>query len=227
MASPSKSKIVAQIQKRLNKAFGGETSDKSRVPTDPIESLMRTILSQNTTGENRDRGYDTLRNQFPTWESVMRAPARNVQEATKVAGLARQKGPAMQSFLKWLHRQHGRLSLDYLNEMNTDEAIRSLIQHKGIGLKTAYIVLAFACNQDLCAVDTHVYRVMRRVGIIDDKCTREKAHLELRPLIPKNKARAFHVDLIDLGKTICHARTPRCGNCMLADLCQYHADNNS
>ncbi|MBT4140404.1 MAG: endonuclease III, partial [Candidatus Latescibacteria bacterium] len=119
---------------------------------------MRTILSQNTTDENRDRGYNTLRAQYPTWEKVMRASPQKVQDAIKVAGLAKQKGPTMQNVLKWVHKEQGTLSLDFLKEIDTDEAITLLVQHKGIGLKTAYIVLAFACNQDLCAVDTHVYR---------------------------------------------------------------------
>lgn len=223
MSAQSKSKAVAQIHKRLDKAFGGEAWDKSRTPSDPLENLMRTILSQNTTDENRDRAYDTLRRTYPTWEKVMRAKSENVQDAIKIAGLAKQKGPTMQNFLKWLHKEYGTLSLDFLKNMDADEAIQLLVQHKGIGIKTAYIVLAFACNQDLCAVDTHVYRTMQRMGILDERCSREKAHAELRPLIPKNKARAFHVNLLDLGKTICHARTPDCVACMLTDLCQYYA----
>ncbi len=227
MPSSSKTKIVAQIHTRLDKIYGGDAWDKSRDSSNPLDNLMRTILSQNTTDANRDRAYENLRTQYPTWETVMRASPETVQEAIKVAGLAKQKGPTMQNFLKWLHKEHGVLSLDYLKNTDTDDAIAHLTQHKGIGVKTAYIVLAFACQQDLCAVDTHVYRIMQRVGIIDSKCSKEKAHSELRPLIPKNKARAFHVNLLDLGKTICHARTPNCKACMLADLCQYNTGNNT
>jgi len=227
MASSSKSKTVSQIHTRLDEKFGGEAWDKSRTPSDPLDNLMRTILSQNTTDENRDRAYDTLCKQYPTWEKVMRATPEKVQEAIKVAGLAKQKGPAMQNFLKWLHKEHGTLSLDFLKTTPPDDAIKLLVQHKGIGVKTAYIVLAFACNQDLCAVDTHVYRTMQRVGILDEKCSREKAHSELRPLIPKNKARAFHVNLLDLGKTICQARTPDCEACMISDLCAFYQGNTT
>lgn len=227
MPFASKTKTVAQIHLRLDKKFGGEAWDKSRKPSDPLDNLMRTILSQNTTDENRDRAYDTLRAQYPTWEKVRRASPQKVQEAIKVAGLAKQKGPAMQNFLKWLHKERGTLSLDFLKKIDADEAIKRLVQHKGIGVKTAYIVLAFACNQDLCAVDTHVYRTMQRIGILDEKCSKEKAHTVLRPLIPKNKARAFHVNLLDLGKTICQARTPHCATCLLADLCQYNTVNKT
>lgn len=227
MSSPSKAQTVAQIHTLLDKAFGGEAWDKSRKPSDPLDNLMRTILSQNTTDENRDRAYNTLRTQYPTWEKVMWALPVNVQDAIKVAGLAKQKGPAIQNFLKWLHQERGRLSLEFLKDIDPDDAIQWLIQHKGIGVKTAYIVLAFACNQDLCAVDTHVYRIMQRVGILDKKCTKEKAHIQLRPLIPPKKARAFHVNLLDLGKTICHARIPHCTDCPIAHLCSYYAVNKT
>ena len=227
MPHASKAKIVAQIHTRLDKKFGGEAWDTSRKPSDPLDTLMRTILSQNTTDDNRDRAYNTLRKQYPTWEKVMRATPEKIQDAIKVAGLAKQKGSAMQNFLKCLHKELGVLSLDYLKNTDTDEAITQLTQHKGIGVKTAYIVLAFACQQDLCAIDTHVYRIMQRVGIIDPTCNKEKAHTQLRPLIPKNKARAFHVNLLDLGKTICHARTPHCATCIIADLCQYNTGNNT
>ena len=218
----SKSKTVAEIHKRLDKAFGGEAWDKTRTPSPPLENLMRTILSQNTTDKNRDLAYDTMRAQYPTWEKAMRAKPEPFQQSIAVAGLAKQKGPAMQTFLKWLWAKRGNISLDFLKEIDPEEAIQTLVQHKGIGIKTAYIVLAFACNQDLCAVDTHVHRILQRVGILNEKCSREKAHSELRPLIPNGKARAFHVNLLDLGKTICHARkAPECNVCMLSDLCHY------
>jgi endonuclease-3 len=221
MKKDARSAIVAQMHKRLDRAFGGEAWDQTRTPSEPLDNLMRTILSQNTTDENRDRAFDALKKKYPTWEQVMNAPIEDVKTAIKVAGLANQKGPAMQGFLTWLWQEKGNLSLDFLQKMDEDDAVVLLTKHKGIGIKTAYIVLAFACNKDLCAVDTHVHRIVKRVGLIDETCGREKAHRELRPLIPKGKARAFHVNLLDLGKTICHARGPNCGACMILDLCVY------
>lgn len=223
MPTDPRSKIVTEIHKRLDKKFGGEAWDKTRMPSPPLENLMRTILSQNTTDKNRDLAYNTMRAKYPTWEKAMRAKPETFQKTIAVAGLAKQKGAAMQNVLKWLWAERGELSLDFLNERDPEEAIQTLVQHKGIGIKTAYIVLAFACNQDLCAVDTHVHRILQRVGILNEKCSREKAHPELRPLIPHGKARAFHVNLLDLGKTICHARkAPQCPTCPLSDLCTHN-----
>ncbi|MCZ6634551.1 MAG: endonuclease III [bacterium] len=207
--------------RRLDKQFGGEAWDKKRIPPDPLDDLMRTILSQNTTDENRDRGYHTLRDRYPTWEAVMKAPLAKVKDAIRIAGLANQKGPAMQGFLRWLQEERGALSLDFLKGLSGEEGIGLLVQHKGIGIKTASIVLAFACGKDLCAVDTHVHRILRRVGIIDERCGREKAHTILAPLIPKGKARSFHVNLIDFGKTVCQARNPKCDVCPISHRCAY------
>jgi len=210
----------------LDRRFGGEAWDKNRRPRDPLDDLMGTILSQNTTDENRDRAYDALRMKYPSWEEVRKARQESVKAQIRVAGLANQKGPNMQGFLRSLKKDRGDLSLEFLKDMPVDEAIQLLVGHKGVGLKTAYIVLAFSCGKDLCAVDTHVHRILRRVGIIRDKCTRDKAHLELAPLIPKGKARSFHANLIDFGKSICTARKPDCPSCPIAQYCTYSSQVN-
>ena len=219
-ASPRKT--VEAMVGLLERAFGGEAWDRRRRPPDPLDSLMRTILSQNTTDENRDRAYEALKAKLPTWEAVMEAPPEAVKEAIRVAGLANQKGPAMQSVLRWLHSERGELNLDFIGDLPEEEAVRVLTRHRGVGIKTASIVLAFACNKDLCAVDTHVHRILRRVGIVAEGCGREKAHLELAPLIPKGKARSFHVNLIDFGKTVCTARQPACDSCPIVTMCRYY-----
>ncbi len=215
-------RVVGKMIRALDRVFGGAARDRRRKPPDVLDSLMRTILSQNTTDENRDRAYERLRERFPTWEAVMEARPGEVKDAIRVAGLANQKGPNMQAFLRWLKSKRGELSLDFIRDLPEDRAIRTLTRHRGVGIKTAYIVLAFACDMDLCAVDTHVHRILRRVGIIDEGCSREKAHTELAPLIPKGKARAFHVNLIDFGKTICTARNPACETCPIARMCRYY-----
>ncbi|MDA0745161.1 MAG: endonuclease III [bacterium] len=216
--------MIKAMVRVLDEKYKGSAWDQDRVRPDPLDALMRTILSQNTTDENRDRGYDTLRERFPTWEQVLGADLQEIKDAIRIAGLANQKGPTMQNFLRWLLAECGKLDLRFLNELASDEAVKLLTQHKGVGIKTAYIVLAFSCDQDLCAVDTHVHRILRRVGIIDDTCSREKAHRELAPLIPKGEARAFHVNLLDFGKDVCTARKPSCEVCSIMSFCRYFKD---
>jgi endonuclease-3 len=205
----------------LDRLYQGAQWAASRSRPEPVEAIVRTILSQNTNDANRDRGYEGLRSRFADWDDVRKARLVSIRAAIRPAGLAGQKAPAIRDFLNWLHRERGDLRMDFLGEMPVEEAVASLTQHKGIGLKTAYILLAFAFDKDLCAVDTHVHRILKRVGVIGPSCGRERAHLELRPLIPSGRAIAFHVNLLDHGKAVCTARSPGCQACAIAHLCQY------
>ena len=212
-------RMVRRMVSALDRRFGGEAWDLTRKRPAPLDDLVRTILSQNTTDENRDRGYAALRAELPTWEDVLAARTDRIARLIRPAGLISTKAPAIRNVLKWLKKERGELSLDYLKDMTPDEGIAILTAHKGVGLKTAYIVLSFACDMDLCAVDTHVHRILIRAGVIDPKCTRDRAHDVIRPLIPKGKARSFHANLIDLGKNICTARSPSCSDCPIKQAC--------
>ena len=208
----------------LDHRFGGEAWDRTRMRPDPLDDLVRTILSQNTTDENRDRAFVNLRTALPSWEDVLQARLERVKRLIRPAGLINAKGPAIRNFLKWLKKEQGKLDLNYLKAMTPEDGIAALTQHKGVGLKTAYIVLSFACDMDLCAVDTHVHRILKRMDVISPTCTRDQAHEVLRPLIPVGKARSFHANLIDLGKNICTARAPVCEDCPLQKACPTYAE---
>jgi endonuclease-3 len=214
--------VIRRIAGELDGLYGGEDWASTRSRQDPVEAIVRTILSQNTNDANRDRGYESLRSRFRTWDDVRCAHLSSLRSAIRPAGLAGQKTPAIRDFLRWLHRERGVLEMDFLGEMPVDQAVETLTAHKGIGLKTAYILLAFSFDKDLCAVDTHVHRIMKRVGIISEACSRDKAHAVLRPLIPTGKAIAFHVNLLDHGKAVCVARRPDCGACVVSDMCKFH-----
>ena len=215
--------VIAEMSRVLDETFGGAAWDLRRVRPDGLDALMRTILSQNTNDENRDRAFERMRARFPVWSDVMAADTAALKDAIRVAGLANTKAPNMQAFLCWLARERGSLNLDFLRDLPNRTAVTMLTEHRGIGIKTAYIVLAFAFDRDLCAVDTHVYRVLRRVGIVSARCGREKAHTELAPLVPKGQARPFHMNMVDFGKTVCTARNPSCDVCPVSHLCRtYH-----
>lgn len=220
-SSAQKRRLVKRVYNVLDERYGGAAWDATRRRPDPLDDVVRTILSQNTTDENRDRAFVALRLARPTWEAVLETDLRTLKRLIRVAGLVQTKAPAIRDFLKWLKNDRGRLDLSFLADLDTDEGIEMLVQHKGIGLKTAYIVLAFACGKDLCAVDTHVHRILSRLALIGPTCGREKAHEELRPLIPAGKARVLHMNLIDFGKDLCTARNPGCEMCPLRRSCAY------
>ena len=198
-----------------------------RDPLPPIDELVSTILSQNTNDTNRDRAFQALKSRFPTWEEVRDADTSLVIETIRPAGLANQKGPRIQNILQEITRQRGGLDLSFLNEMSTDEARNWLMQFKGVGPKTAAIVLQFSLEKPAFPVDTHIYRVTGRLGIRPEKMNADQAHDFLAGLLPPETYYAAHLNLIRLGREICHARKPDCPRCPLQDFCDYYATLNN
>ena len=187
----------------------------------PLDELISTILSQNTNDSNRDRAYHLLRSRFPTWEAVRDALAAQVVDAIRPAGLANQKGPRIQAVLKAITAQRGSLDLSFLAQMEVEPARIWLMQFKGVGPKTAAIVLCFSLNKPAFPVDTHVYRVTGRIGIRPLRLTVEQAHPYLERLLPPETYYAAHLNLIRLGREVCAARKPDCPVCPVRRLCLY------
>ena len=189
---------------------------------DPISEVVSTIISQNTSDVNRDRAYDRLLDRFETWEAVRDAPAAAIADAIRPAGLSQQKAPRIKAALQFITREQGELSLDFLKDMPVDAAKAWLTQIKGIGPKTAAIILLFALDRPAFPVDTHIHRVTQRLGLIGPKVSAEKAHDLLEALLPAETYYPFHLNVIHHGREICHARNPRCEICPLQDMCDYY-----
>lgn len=208
-----------EVHRRLLQVLGERPHDAH---LDPVSELVCTILSQNTNDNLRDQAYRTLRRRFPTWEEVRDAPVQEVIDAIRVAGLGQTKGPRMQEALRHITAERGRLELDFLREMNVEEARAWLTAMHGIGPKTAAIILLFSLGRPAFPVDTHIHRVSRRLGLIPPTTSREKAHELLEAMLPPETYYAFHLNLIQHGREVCQARKPRCALCTLRDLCDYY-----
>ena len=218
-ADPSQRTKTAQVHNRLLQTYG---EPRWRPHMDPVSELVSTILSQNTNDVNRDVAFNRLRDRLPTWEAVRDADLEEVVEAIRPAGLANQKGPRIQSALRIITAERGELSLDFLSDLTPGEAKAWLTSIKGVGPKTAAIVLLFSLGQPAFPVDTHVHRVSRRVGLIGPKTSREKAHAELECLVESKDYYAFHINVIRHGREVCASRKPRCESCILRDLCDFY-----
>lgn len=205
----------------LNDLLIEKYGPKHRRSHDPLDTLMLTILSQNTNDVNRDHAFYTLRQRFPTWEAVRTAPTDDVVEAIRTAGLANQKGPRMKEALAIIAERAGNLNLDFLEQMELEEARLWLTSIKGVGPKTAAIVLCFAFGKPAFPVDTHVHRVSKRLGLIGPKATREQAHVILEALVPPELCHVFHLNLIEHGRHACKAGQPLCEICAIRDYCDY------
>ncbi len=215
---------VRAVYERLVEVYGPRTLRPSR---DPLDELILTILSQNTSDRNSGRAYRLLRAKYPTWEQVMEAPLPELYEVIRPAGLGNIKAPRIQNTLREILARRGELSLDFLEELPLEEARRWLLSLDGIGPKTAACVLLFALGKPALPVDTHVYRVARRLGLIGPKVSADQAHALLEAALPPEAIYAFHVDLIQHGRLICHAQRPRCEVCPLNDLCDYYVNTRT
>jgi endonuclease-3 len=205
-----------QIHQTLLEAFGEPIW---RNPLPAIDELVSTILSQNTNDVNRDRAFESLRASLPTWESVRDAPATTVMDAIRVAGLANQKGPRIQQVLREITAERGGLDLSFLADWPVEEARAWLTKFNGVGPKTAAIVLCFSLGKPAFPVDTHVYRVSGRIGLRPEKMSVEQAHPHLEAIFPPESYYAAHLNIIRLGREICHARKPDCPSCPIRALC--------
>ena len=192
-----------------------------RNPLPAIDELVSTFLSQNTNDVNRDRAFDSLRAKFPTWEAVRDAPEVEVIEAVRIAGLANTKGPNIKRALQEISEERGELNLDFLKGMPVEDARAWLTNFKGVGPKTAAIVLLFSLGMPAFPVDTHVYRITGRVGLRPEKISVEKAHPHLESVFPPETYYAAHLNIIRLGREICKARKPNCEVCPLLAICNY------
>lgn len=170
-----------------------------------LDSLVGTILSQNTTDTNSRRAFASLKARFPTWEMVYEADPKAVEEAIRCGGLAEIKTSRILNILKTLDRERGKLCLEYVRELSTDEIKLELSRFKGVGPKTIACVLMFHLQQNEFPVDTHVFRITKMLGWVPAKADREKAYLHLNHRIPSHLKFDLHCLLVTHGK-----RCPRC-----------------
>jgi endonuclease III len=220
-ASDALERKVERIYTLLTQTYG---VPEYRPDGDALGGLIATVLSQHTSDVNSERAYEQLVRTFPTWEAVRDAPVEDVADAIRTGGLARIKAERIQSILRDLTARLGgrRLTLEGLDALPLDEAQSYLRTLPGVGPKTAACVLLFNVGQPAFPVDTHVWRVTKRLGLIGPKVSADAAHEVLMRLIPPEWRYTLHVDLIQHGRQKCHAQKPECSTCPLRSECQYY-----
>lgn len=208
----------------LKKAFGMPVW---RSPMPAIDELISTILSQNTNDHNRDIAFERLRKRFPTWDAVCDADVDDVIDAIRPAGLGNQKGRRIQAVLQQIRREHQTLGLDFLKGWEQEKIKEYLLQFKGVGFKTAAIVMQFSLGIPAFPVDTHIYRVTGRFGIRPLNMSVEDCHAYMENLFRPDQYEAGHLNIIRLGREICQARKAQCERCPLRPHCSYYAEQRS
>ncbi len=190
-----------------------------------VDELVACILSQHTSDVNSLRAFGLLKSAYPDWDSVIAASTEEIADTIRRGGLANSKAARIQQVLRRIRDAEGSISLDCLDSMSDAGARAYLMDLPGVGPKTAAIVLSFALGRPVIPVDTHIFRVSWRLGLIEKKIGEARAHDALQAqVLPENVYR-FHVALIVHGRQVCKAPTPRCALCPLTDLCRYFQEH--
>jgi endonuclease III len=173
---------IPYIIQNLKAVYGAPKPEQG---LDPLDVLIETILSQSTTNANSKRAFESLKRRFPTWESARRARVSSIEAAIKSGGLAKQKSVRIKELLNDIHSRRGSLDLMFLKTAPLEEAKAFLGSFKGVGPKTVACVLLFTFYRPVFPIDTHIFRIARRLGLIPAKCSDEEAHRLMAELIPK------------------------------------------
>ena len=217
--APAEEKPLGYIIQNLESAYSvpvNKWSDWS-----PLDMLIATVLSQATSDVNSERTFAALKRRFATWDDVLRARESTLAATIKAGGLANQKAAVIKNLLRQIKEDRGTLDLSFLRELPTAEAARYLSRFRGIGPKTVACTLLFACDQETFPLDTHIFRVLRRVGLLPAKCSDARAHELMTRLVPRGKFYSFHVNLIRHGRALCRPRDPLCERCPIVEYCDY------
>lgn len=213
---------IGPVLDRLGDRYGWPAWSGPRL--DPVAELVLTILAQNTADTNSHRAFVALEAAYPSWDAVLAAPTDELEDVIRAGGLAPTKSRRIQQVLAEVSdATHGTWDLGFLGEWPLEEARDWLVALPGIGRKTASIVLLFAFGRPALPVDTHVYRVAERLGLIPRRTDLTRAHDLLEEVVPPESMYAAHVLLIRHGREVCRAPRPICGLCPLTDLCPYFA----
>ncbi len=184
-----------------------------------FETLVVTVISQNTADRNTACAFENLSKKFPiTPEALSKAQVSEIEEALKVAGLYRNKARTIKKLAKIVMEKFNG-SLDFIHEIPFEEARKTLIELPGVGPKTADVLLLFRAKKPTIPIDTHIKRVSKRLGFANPNADYEEIRESLQRLYNPKDYFEVHILLIMLGRKYCRARNPKCQECPVNRLC--------
>jgi len=207
---------IDKILKLLISAYGDRRALRR---LEPVDELILTILSQNTSDINSRRAFESLTGMMGGWDRVAHASRAHIAHAIRAGGLADVKSRYILGALQYLAKETGGYDLRFLKGMEMKEARAWLMRLPGVGMKTASCVLLFSLGVPAFPVDTHVLRVAGRLGLLEPKTTADSAHLEMERLVRPEDIYRCHILMIEHGRKTCRAQRPLCGLCIISSQC--------
>lgn len=199
--------------------------------SDPLAETIYILLSRQTREAVYQRVFRDLRGRYPTWSALARARTSSIEKIIRPAGLSHQRAEQLKALLRQVDRANrelgvgpygsneGDLTLEFLRESAIRDAELFLEGLPGIGPKSARCVLAYSLGADRFAVDTHVRRILRRLGVVED-VSGKPDHDEFEAVVPKSARIRLHMNLVHHGRAVCRNSKPRCASCPLVSFCE-------
>jgi endonuclease III len=194
---------------------------------DPVDLLVMTILSQNTSDTNSLGAFGQLKSKYADYEVILAAKEEDVADVIRAGGLANIKALRIKETLQKIKKDAGAITLGFLADLDKNKAREYLLSLPGVGPKTAAVVLLFAFGLPFMPVDTHVYRVSRRLGMVAEEANIDRAESILEEIVPPEKYLSLHLNLLKHGRRICRARGPRHEECALRHYCDCYLRGTS
>jgi len=204
------------VERLLRSQYGQPQHFNKR---DPLGEPVFILLSTQTREAEYRRTFTALWQRYRSWNAVRVANARDIERLIRVGGFARRKTRLLKALLDKVHAVHGTTSLRFLRDMDGEASLTLLQGLPGVGPKTAKCVLMYSLDRQVLPVDTHVWRISKRLGWVVG--ARHPSHAGsdlLERLVPASLRKSIHVTMVAHGRVVCRER-PRCGSCLLARVC--------
>ena len=212
---------IEAVDAALSRVYGNPRHGNK---LDPFDELLFILCSQKTQRRGYERAYSDLRKSFPTRSSLAAATQDEIAQVLKPYGLSRQKAGCIRAAIERTQSTFDRVTLSPLRSQNDEACERFLTSIPGIGKKVARCVMLYSLGRCVFPVDTHCWRVSRRLGWVrrtrpDGSCSpRDMDRLQAK--IPADQRYTLHVNLVAHGRLVCTARNPACEACPISRYCQ-------
>lgn len=215
--------LVADVRQRLRAAFGTFLDGRRLLP--PVDQLIKSMISSRTYDEISWPAYVRLKDVFRAWENLAQASPAEIETAIGQVTHAQIKAGWLPDALQRIVALRGDLSLDFLAQTPVEEAMAWLQKHlPGVGDKVAAAVLNFSTlRRPAMVVDTHVWRVARRIGLAGRNAEPQAVRHAIMEAAPPDWGADDYFDLHwllkRLGQHLCQHNHTRCGACPVAGMC--------
>ncbi len=220
MASPKYSLSVWKVAAALKTRYRDFNHYNLK---NPLDELLFIICSTKTGEASYRNTYRSLKQTFPTHLKIAEAPAEYIARPIVSGGLSNQKAKAIRELLDIIVEKFGEPTLKPLRKMSDEDAEAFLLSLPGVGKKVARCVLMYSLGRQVFPVDTHCWRIARRLGWVrptqKDKHCAPRDMDRLQSKIPLVLRYSLHVNMISLGREICIPSSPRCDECPISALC--------